>query len=590
MELRFENERMVPETMPRTSPQPRIWYLHSNENGNSSTVMEENLNKNQLTDGSSYGPFVMPVISIPKVEEQNSKASIVLSGTARKGEVGPAVGAVDIGISKSAYFFQVALPGVKKDPGQFSCEIEQNGIVHVRGETSTGGKIVTRHSRVFEMKFQQQSPPGPFTLSFSLPGPVDPRLFYPNFRSDGMKMLLSRRFWLVVVNLECLTNLGFLCSRCIFLLIRVSCRSSFRKSPALEGMGLFTDSYDLFCIPPIMRMIGRIYYPEIHREVDQRRWFEVPTLIASSMIGVALMGDRAYFKPVHMPEITGRNLHNFGETSLRPPEADVDSSIGESKIITRAKAWKKTDDVSCAFGKVGAIVGTVGFLWVSRDSPNGQEVSDVLMVMGGVCVLGLFVTYFFTRETMGRSLEENENVDDVVYSDLMFNLLCHIQGFWKPESSSLMVTLKWCILLFPLFLHGIIAINLGDSGFMIVDGCTVFRSPAQQHDFNFTYQLEMEVILTCQAFVSIAAIFCSLAADLQAKNAENKHPFAAISPLLWDIIIGLLVSVAVFVNFLKWDTQNVFLYIDIFSPYEALRLLQIDIDIIITHYSGSMIE
>lgn len=158
----------------------------SNENGNSSTVMEENLNKNQLTDGTSYGPFVMPVISIPKVEEQNSKASIVLSGTARKGEVGPAVGAVDIGISKSAYFFQVALPGVKKDPGQFSCEIEQNGIVHVRGETSTGGKTVTRHSRVFEMKFQQQSPPGPFTLSFSLPGPVDPRLFYPNFRSDGI--------------------------------------------------------------------------------------------------------------------------------------------------------------------------------------------------------------------------------------------------------------------------------------------------------------------------------------------------------------------------------------------------------------------
>lgn len=41
------------------------------------------------------------------------------------------------------------------------------------------------------------------------------------------------------------------------------------------------------------------------------------------------------------------------------------------------------------------------------------------------------------------------------------------------------------------FLQGLNAINLGDSGFMVVrDGCTVFRSPAQQHDFNFTYQLE----------------------------------------------------------------------------------------------------
>lgn len=39
--------------------------------------------------------------------------------------------------------------------------------------------------------------------------------------------------------------------------------------------------------------------------------------------------------------------------------------------------------------------------------------------------------------------------------------------------------------------QGIHAINLGDSGFMVIrDGCTIFRSPVQQHDFNFTYQLE----------------------------------------------------------------------------------------------------
>ncbi|KAJ4964995.1 hypothetical protein NE237_016844 [Protea cynaroides] len=38
---------------------------------------------------------------------------------------------------------------------------------------------------------------------------------------------------------------------------------------------------------------------------------------------------------------------------------------------------------------------------------------------------------------------------------------------------------------------GLHAINLGDSGFLVVrDGCTVFRSPVQQHGFNFTYQLE----------------------------------------------------------------------------------------------------
>ena len=35
------------------------------------------------------------------------------------------------------------------------------------------------------------------------------------------------------------------------------------------------------------------------------------------------------------------------------------------------------------------------------------------------------------------------------------------------------------------------AINLGDSGFIVIrGGSTVFKSPVQQHDFNFTYQLE----------------------------------------------------------------------------------------------------
>ncbi|GKU94572.1 hypothetical protein SLEP1_g8043 [Rubroshorea leprosula] len=39
--------------------------------------------------------------------------------------------------------------------------------------------------------------------------------------------------------------------------------------------------------------------------------------------------------------------------------------------------------------------------------------------------------------------------------------------------------------------EGIHAINLGDSGFIVIrDGCTVFHSPVQQHGFNFPYQLE----------------------------------------------------------------------------------------------------
>ncbi|XP_028073773.1 increased DNA methylation 3-like [Camellia sinensis] len=154
----------------------------SHANGNSSAKFQDEMEKGSNLDG----PFMMPLLLVPNASQSNSKASVILTGTATRGGTVLAVGVVDIGVSKSAYFFQVALPGIRKDPGQFSCEIERDGKDHVRGVTSTGGKTVLRHSRIYEMKFQQQCPPGPFTLSFSLLGPVDPRLFSPHFRSDGI--------------------------------------------------------------------------------------------------------------------------------------------------------------------------------------------------------------------------------------------------------------------------------------------------------------------------------------------------------------------------------------------------------------------
>ncbi|KAK7246842.1 hypothetical protein RIF29_41712 [Crotalaria pallida] len=133
----------------------------------------------------SDGPTVMPLVSIPDFDDCDQDSSVVLTGTARRGPLGPSVGVVDIGTSKVAYLFRVSLPGVKKLCDQFSCEIESDGRVHIRGLLS-GGKTITKQSRVFKMKIRQLCSPGPFTLSFSLPGPVDPRLFAPNFRSDGI--------------------------------------------------------------------------------------------------------------------------------------------------------------------------------------------------------------------------------------------------------------------------------------------------------------------------------------------------------------------------------------------------------------------
>ncbi|KAL1219753.1 Increased DNA methylation 3 [Cardamine amara subsp. amara] len=122
----------------------------------------------------------------PDLKECDAEPSVVTKGTASKGTLGPSIGMVDIGVNKVAYFFQVALPGVRRDYGEFSCEIESDGKVILEGSATTGEKTIKRNSRVFEMNIGKLSPPGPFKLCFSLPGPVDSRLFSPNFRSDGI--------------------------------------------------------------------------------------------------------------------------------------------------------------------------------------------------------------------------------------------------------------------------------------------------------------------------------------------------------------------------------------------------------------------
>ncbi|XP_077215635.1 putative inorganic phosphate transporter 1-10 [Tasmannia lanceolata] len=98
--------------------------------------------------------------------------------------------------------------------------------------------------------------------------------------------------------------------------------------------------------------------------------------------------------------------------------------------------------ISGAAGKVGAIIGSIGFLWASqcRKSHNKQVEIDAchidkgchidngyhpgigmstsLIILGVICVLGMVITYFFTPETKGRSLEENEKENEI--SEVVF--------------------------------------------------------------------------------------------------------------------------------------------------------------------------
>lgn len=68
-------------------------------------------------------PPMIPILSIPTSEESKSEASTVLTGVAREVGAGPSIGRVDIGVSKTAYLFRVALPGVRKDSEFFSLSL-----------------------------------------------------------------------------------------------------------------------------------------------------------------------------------------------------------------------------------------------------------------------------------------------------------------------------------------------------------------------------------------------------------------------------------------------------------------------------------
>jgi hypothetical protein len=70
--------------------------------------------------------------------------------------------------------------------GEFKCEVECDGKVMIKGTTTSGEARIVRSERVFHMQTQYLCPPGPFTVSFYLPGPVEPNQFTGTFGSDGI--------------------------------------------------------------------------------------------------------------------------------------------------------------------------------------------------------------------------------------------------------------------------------------------------------------------------------------------------------------------------------------------------------------------
>lgn len=147
--------------------------------------------KSDWAPSNKTGPAMLLLPSLPSLDQWNTvinttKPVITFTGTAAARNAGPLIGLVDIGISEDAYLFRTALPGVRKEEGAFKCEVECDGKVMIKGTTTTGGDRIVRQNGVFLMQTQYLCPPGPFTVSFSLPGPVEPNQFTGTFGSDGI--------------------------------------------------------------------------------------------------------------------------------------------------------------------------------------------------------------------------------------------------------------------------------------------------------------------------------------------------------------------------------------------------------------------
>ncbi|KAJ6413108.1 hypothetical protein OIU84_006007 [Salix udensis] len=112
---------------------------------------------------------------------------------------------------------------------------------------------------------------------------------------------------------------------------------------------------------------------------------------------------------------------------------------------------------------------------------EGEQAIGVADGVGGWADVGVNAGEF-SRELMSHSVsaiqeEPNGSIDPARVLEK-----AHAKTKAQGSSTACIITLKS---------EGIHAINLGDSGFMVVrDGCTIFQSPVQQHGFNFTYQLE----------------------------------------------------------------------------------------------------
>ncbi|KAJ0087555.1 hypothetical protein Patl1_09347 [Pistacia atlantica] len=134
------------------------------------------------------------------------------------------------------------------------------------------------------------------------------------------------------------------------------------KAIIIAGMGLFTDAYDLFCIPPIMILIQRIYYDS---DVDNKKP-KIPRTVVSTMVGIALLGT-----------VIGQLI--FGRLGDR---------IGRRRVYGLALCLMVLSSIGCGFSictTKKCVLGSLGFFRFLLGVGIGGDYPLSATIMSEVC-------------------------------------------------------------------------------------------------------------------------------------------------------------------------------------------------------------
>uniref|UniRef100_A0A7N0T859 Protein phosphatase n=1 Tax=Kalanchoe fedtschenkoi TaxID=63787 RepID=A0A7N0T859_KALFE len=194
------------------------------------------------------------------------------------------------------------------------------------------------------------------------------------------------------------------------------------------------------------------------------------------------------FDPVTQSWLKGFHISSTSSYSCR---AAPDVSLGESSSAEPlSDSAVSSDRPSIGDRTLKLLSGSCYLPHPDKEETGGEDAHFICVDeqaigvadgVGGWADVGVNAG-LFARELMSHSVnaiheEPKGSVDPS-------RVLEKAHSFTKAKGSS-----TACII--SLTNQGINAINLGDSGFIVVrDGCTIFESPVQQHGFNFTYQLE----------------------------------------------------------------------------------------------------